>query len=74
MTANIAEDFTVTLRKDKEEIKISAQEFKALVGNTNDEDYKREPTAMDEYREQQKDDGKAWSEIALSEKAVIAAY
>ena len=74
MTANIAEDFTVTLRKDKEEIKISAQEFKELVGNTNDEDYKREPTAMDEYCEQQKDDGKAWSEIALSEKAVIAAY
>ena len=74
MTANIAEDFTVTLRKDKEEIKISAQEFKELVGNTNDEDYKREPTALDEYREQQKDDGKAWSEIALSEKAVIAAY
>ena len=74
MTAGIAEDFTVTLRKDKEEIKISAQEFKGLVGNTNDEDYKREPTAMDEYREQQKDDGKAWSEITLSEKAVIAAY
>ena len=74
MTANIAEDFIVTLRKDKEEIKMSAQEFKELVGNTNDEDYKREPTAMDEYREQQKDDGKAWSEIALSEKAVIAAY
>ena len=74
VTASIAEDFTVTLRKDKEEIKISAQEFKELVGNTNDEDYKREPTAMDEYREQQKDDGKAWSEIALSEKAVIAAY
>lgn len=74
LTAGIAEDFTVTLRKDKEEIKISAQEFKGLVGNTNDEDYKREPTAMDEYREQQKDDGKAWSEITLSEKAVIAAY
>lgn len=74
MTASIAEDFTVTLRKDKEEIKISAQEFKELVGNTNDEDYKREPTALDEYREQQKDDGKEWSEIVLSEKAVIAAY
>ena len=74
LTAGIAEDFTVTLRKDKEEIKISAQEFKELVGGTADEDYKREPTAMDEYREQQKDDGKAWSEIALSEKAVIAAY
>ena len=73
MTANIAEDFTVTLRKDKKEIKISAQEFKELVGNTNDGDYKREPTAMD-VREQQKDDGKAWSEIALSKKAVIAAY
>ncbi|HIQ66753.1 MAG TPA: DUF3849 domain-containing protein [Candidatus Coproplasma stercoravium] len=74
MMANIAEDFTVTLRKDKEEIKISAQEFKELVGGTADEDYKREPTAMDEYREQQKDDDRAWSEIALSEKAVIAAY
>lgn len=74
MMANIAEDFTVTLRKDKEEIKISAQEFKELVGGTNDGDYKREPTAMDEYREQQKDDDRAWSEIALSEKAVIAAY
>ena len=74
MTANIAEDFTVTLRKDKEEIKISAQEFKEIVGGTSDEDYKREPTALDEYREQQKGDGKAWSEIALSEKAVIAAY
>lgn len=74
MTASLAEDFTVTLRKDKEEIKISAQEFKELVGNTNDEDYKREPTALDEYREQQKDDGSAWSEIALSGKAVIAAY
>ena len=74
MTANISEDFTVTLRKDKEEIKIFAQEFKELVGGTSDEDYKREPTALDEYREQQKDDGKAWSEIALSEKAVIAAY
>ncbi len=74
MTASISEDFTVTLRKDKEEIKISAQEFKELVGGTSDDDYKREPTALDEYREQQKDDGREWSEIALSEKAVIAAY
>ena len=74
MTANLAEDFTVTLRKDKEEIKVSAQEFKELVGNTSADDYKREPTALDDYRSQNEESGKKWHDIDISNKAVIAEY
>lgn len=74
MTANLAEDFTVTLRKDKEEIKVSVQEFKELVGNTSADDYKREPTALDDYRSQNEESGKKWHDIDISNKAVIAEY
>ena len=71
--ARLAEDFTVRMRKGEEEVELTAKEFSELVGKTTEEDYKREPTAMDEYREQQA--GKEeWKEIAVSEQAVIANY
>ena len=69
----ITDDFKVTLRKGAEETELTAREFSELVGKTTAEDYKREPTAMDDYREQQSDQ-EEWKEIAVSEQAVIANY
>ncbi len=71
--ARLAEDFTVRLRKGEEEVELTAKEFSGLVGKTTAEDYKREPTAMDEYREQQAEK-EQWKEIAVCEQAVIANY
>ena len=72
-TAHLPEDFTVTLRKGDEEVRLGAKEFADLVEGTNAEDYKRPPSAMDEYRRQQTDE-KVWKEIGVSEQAVIANY
>ena len=71
--ARLAEDFTVKMRKGEEEVELTAKEFSELVGKTTEEDYKGEPTAMDEYREQQAEK-EQWKEIAVSEQAVIANY
>ena len=71
--ARITEDFKVTLRKGTEQTELTAKEFSELIGKTTAEDYKREPTAMDEYREQQAEK-EEWKEIAVSEQAVIANY
>ena len=71
--ARLAEDFTVSMSKGEEEVELTAKEFSELVGKTTAEDYKREPTAMDEYREQQAEK-EEWKEIAVSEQAVIANY
>ncbi len=71
--ARLAEDFTVKMRKGEEEVELTAKEFSELVGKTTAEDYKREPTTMDEYREQQAEK-EEWKEIAVSEQAVIANY
>ena len=72
-TAHLPEDFFVTLRKGDEEVRLGAKEFADLVEGTNAEDYKRPPSAMDEYRRQQTDE-KVWKEIGVSEQAVIANY
>ena len=71
--ARLAEGFTVRMRKGEEEVELTAKEFFGLVGKTTAEDYKREPTAMDDYREQQQEK-EEWKEIAVSEQAVIANY
>ena len=71
--ARLAEDFTVRMRKGEEGVELTAKEFSELVGKTTAEDYKREPTATDEYREQQAEK-EQWKEIAVSEQAVIANY
>ena len=71
--ARLAEGFTVRMRKGEEEVELTAKEFSELVGKTTAEDYKREPTAMDDYREQQAEK-EEWKEIGVSEQAVIANY
>ena len=71
--ARLAEGFTVRMRKGEEEVELTAKEFFGLVGKTTAEDYKREPTATDEYRAQQAEK-EEWKEIAVSEQAVIANY
>ena len=71
--ARLTEDFTVRMRKGEEEVELTAKEFFGLVGKTTAEDYKREPTATDEYRAQQAEK-EEWKEIAVSEQAVIANY
>ena len=75
IVASLGEGFTVTLRKGEEEVKISAEEFAKMCGHTSAEDYKRKPTAMDEYREQQGgEDQKKWQSIPLNENAVLHRY
>ena len=67
--ARLAEDFTVRMRKGEEEVELTAKEFSELVGKTTAENYKREPTAMDEYREQQAEK-EEWKEIVRKEYAL----
>lgn len=72
LIANVGENFKITLRKGEEKIELTAKQFaEAVSGKT---DYKREPTALDEYREQQSDDDKTWRTVHISENAVIAHY
>lgn len=74
LIANIGESFKVTLRKGEEKVEITAKEYSELVGGKKAEKYKREPSAMDDYREQQSEDEKKWETVAISENAVIANY
>lgn len=71
LIANVGENFKITLRKGEEKIEFTAKQFTDVIAGKND--YKREPTALDEYREQS-DDEKKWSTVAVSENAVIANY
>ncbi len=72
LVANVGDNFKITLRKGEERLELTAKEFADnTAGKT---DYKREPTAMDEYREQSGDEDKSWSTVAVSENAVIANY
>ena len=71
LVANVGENFKITLRKGEEKIELTAKQFTDAIAGKND--YKREPTALDEYREQS-DDEKKWSTVQISENAVIANY
>lgn len=71
LVANVGENFKITLRKGEDKIELTAKQFTDVIAGKND--YKREPTALDEYREQS-DDEKKWSTVQISENAVIANY
>ena len=71
LVANVGENFKITLRKGEEKIELTAKQFTDAIAGKND--YKREPTALDDYREQS-DDEKKWSTVQISENAVIANY
>lgn len=71
LIANIGESFKITLRKGEERVELTAKEYAELVGDKKADKYKHEPTAMDEYREQQSDDDKKWTTVEVSENAVI---
>ena len=52
--ANVGENFKITLRKGEEKVEFTAKEFAPLIeGKTS---YKREPSELDEYREQSEND------------------
>lgn len=74
LIANISESFKVTLRKGEEKVEITAKEYSEMVGGRKADKYKREPSEMDNYREQQGEDDKAWTKVTISENAVIANY
>ena len=69
----LSEDFKIKLSKGSDEKEINAEEYAALVNGTTAESYKRERPA-DEDKREQKTDEKKWTEIPVSEAAVIAAY
>ena len=71
IAASFGEDFTVTLRKGEERVELTGKELAEICKNTNAEDYKRQPTAMDEYREQE---SPKWQTVPLNENAVIHKY
>ncbi|MDE7464646.1 MAG: hypothetical protein K2M48_06410, partial [Clostridiales bacterium] len=72
LVANVGEGFKITLRKGEEQIELSAKEY--AYNTAGKTDYKREPSAINEYREQQSEDNKKWTTISVSENAVIANY
>ena len=69
----LSEDFKIKLNKGPDEKEITVGEYAALVNGTTAESYKRERTAEEENRKQ-KTDEKKWTEIPVSEEAVIATY
>lgn len=69
----LSEDFKIKLNKGPDEKEITVSEYAALVNGTTAERYKRERSAEEENREQ-KTDEKKWTEIPVSEEAVIATY
>ena len=69
----LSEDFKIKLNKGPNEKEITVSEYAALVNGTTAESYKRERSAEEENREQ-KTDEKKWTEIPVSEEAVIATY
>lgn len=74
LIANIGESFKITLRKGEEKIELTAKEYLELVGDKKADRYKREPSELDEYRQQQGEDDKKWNTVAICENAVIANY
>ncbi len=74
LIARIGESFKITLRKGEERVELTAKEYAELVGDKGAEHYKRAPSEMDEYREQQGEGEKKWNTVAVSESAVIANY
>lgn len=74
LIANIGESFKVTLRKGEERVELTAKEYLELVGDKKADKYGRDTSEMNEYREQQNEDDKKWSTVAISENAVIANY
>lgn len=69
----LSEDFKIKLSKGRDEKEITAGEYAALVNGTTAESYKRERTAEEKNREEKADE-KKWTEIPVSESAVIATY
>ena len=74
LIANIGESFKVTLRKGEERVELTAKEYLELVGDKKADKYGRDASEIDEYREQQSEDDKKWSTVAINENAVIANY
>lgn len=75
IAASIGKNFNVTLRKGDEKVQITGEQFAELLGKTNADSYKRQPTAMDEYREQQGGEEQTkWLTVPLNEKAVLHKY
>lgn len=69
----LSEDFKIKLNKGSDEKEITVSEYAALVNGTTAESYKRERSAEEENREDKADE-KKWTEIPVSEEAVIATY
>lgn len=69
----LSEDFKIKLNKGSDEKEITVSEYAALVNGTTAESYKRERSAEEENREEKADE-KKWTEIPVSEEAVIATY
>lgn len=69
----LSEDFKIKLNKGSGEKEITVSEYAALVNGTTAESYKRERSAEEENREEKADE-KKWTEIPVSEEAVIATY
>jgi len=69
----LSEDFKIKLSKGPDEKEITVAEYAALVNGTTAESYKREREEEAQNREE-KSDEKKWTEIAVSEEAVIATY
>lgn len=74
LVAHFTGNFKITLRKGDERVELSGDEFASICKGTTAEDYKRAPTAMDEYREQQENEDNKWKTIPLNENAVLHRY
>ena len=75
INVSVGDNFKFTLKKGEEKKEITAEYLSDMVSGTNAEDYEREPTALDDYREQDGDEGdKKWFNVPFSEKAFIIEY
>ena len=76
IAASVGDNFNITLRKEDETVQITGKQFAEMLGKTNIDNYKRQPNAMNEYREQhgEEEQQTKWRTVALNEKAVLHKY
>ena len=71
----IPDDFRINVKKNKDDtpVVLSAKDLAELFKGKTAEDFAREPTPLEEYREQQ-EKSDAWTKVEVSPKAVIRKY
>lgn len=77
INVSVGGNFKFKLRKGEEQKEITAEQLYDMVNGTSAVVYEREPNELDDYREQNSDDGadeKKWFSVPIGDNAFISEY